>query len=208
MSALNPSLRVGSQLAETAVVHRGLPRHEARIAAQDMLAEMQMPDPERIMAAYPHQLSGGQQQRAVIAMALLAQPRLLLLDEPTTALDVTIEAGIVDLLGKLRRTHRTAMLFISHNLGLVGQICDRAAVMYAGEIVETGEVRRMFSQPRHPYTAGLMRCIPRPDLPRGMQKLVPIPGQMQSHQEHPTAAASVRAARTFAASYAIRRRSR
>jgi peptide/nickel transport system ATP-binding protein len=183
MSVLNPSLRVGSQLIETAVVHRGLPRHEARIAAQDVLAEMQIPDPERIMAAYPHQLSGGQQQRAVIAMALLPQPRLLLLDEPTTALDVTVEAGIVDLLGELRRTRRTAMLFISHNLGLVARICDRAAVMYAGEIVETGEVHRIFAQPRHPYTAGLLRCIPRPDLPRGMQKLVPIPGQMQSHQE-------------------------
>ena len=183
MSVLNPSLRVGSQLIETAVIHRGLSRGEARIAAQDVLVEMQIPDPERIMASYPHQLSGGQQQRAVIAMALLPQPRLLLLDEPTTALDVTVEAGIVDLLGALRRTRGTAMLFISHNLGLVARICDRAAVMYAGEIVETGEVRRIFAQPRHPYTAGLLRCIPRPDLPRGKQKLVPIPGQMQSHQE-------------------------
>ena len=128
---------------------------QAQQAARDMLAEMDLPDPARIMAAYPHQLSGGQQQRVVIAMALLAQPRLLLLDEPTTALDVTIEAGIVDLLTKLRRTHNTAMLFISHNLGLVGQICERAAVMYAGEIVETGEVGQMFAHPRHPYTAGL-----------------------------------------------------
>jgi peptide/nickel transport system ATP-binding protein len=151
-----------------------------------MLAEMQVPDPERIMAAYPHQLSGGQQQRAVIAMALLPQPRLLLLDEPTTSLDVTIEAGIVDLLATLRRTHNTAMLFISHNLGLVGQICDRAAVMYAGEIVETGEVQRMFTQPRHPYTMGLVRCIPRPDLPRATQRLVPIPGQVSAPGERPT----------------------
>ncbi|MGC1410178.1 MAG: ABC transporter ATP-binding protein [Acetobacteraceae bacterium] len=186
MSVLNPSLRVGSQLIETAIIHRRLAHREARIAAQDMLAEMQIPDPERIMAAYPHQLSGGQQQRAVIAMALLPQPRLLLLDEPTTALDVTVEAGIVDLLGVLRRTRRTAMLFISHNLGLVARICDRAAVMYAGEIVETGDVHRIFARPRHPYTAGLLRCIPRSDLPRGMQKLVPIPGQMQSHQESQT----------------------
>ncbi len=185
MSALNPSLRVGSQLTETAIIHRGLSRREAREAAQAVLAEMQVPDPQRIMAAYPHQLSGGQQQRVVIAMALLPQPRLLLLDEPTTALDVTVEAGIVDLLATLRRSHGTAMLFISHNLGLVGRICDRAAVMYAGEIVETGEVRRMFAQPRHPYTAGLLRCIPRPDLPRELQKLVPIPGQMQSVQELP-----------------------
>jgi peptide/nickel transport system ATP-binding protein len=185
MSALNPSLQVGSQLMEVAIIHRGLARRAARDAAERILAEMQVPDPERVMAAYPHELSGGQQQRAVIAMALLPQPRLLLLDEPTTALDVTVEAGIVDLLGTLRRIHRTAMLFISHNLGLVGQICDRATVMYAGEIVEVGEVHGMFARPRHPYTAGLLDCIPRPDLPRSQQKLVPIPGQMPSAQERP-----------------------
>ncbi|HXA23187.1 MAG TPA: ABC transporter ATP-binding protein [Acetobacteraceae bacterium] len=185
MSALNPSLRVGAQLAETVIVHGGLSHRRGREAAAAMLAEMEVPDPGRVMAAYPHQLSGGQQQRIVIAMALLPQPRLLLLDEPTTALDVTIEAGIVDLLAKLRRTHNTAMLFISHNLGLVGQICDRAAVMYAGEIVETGEVRQMFAHPRHPYTIGLVNCIPRPDLPREMQRLSPIPGQVPSPNERP-----------------------
>ncbi|HME21059.1 MAG TPA: dipeptide ABC transporter ATP-binding protein [Acetobacteraceae bacterium] len=186
MSALNPSIRIGAQLAEVAIAHRGLSPRQARLAACSMLAEMQVPDPERIMAAYPHQLSGGQQQRAVIAMALLPRPRLLLLDEPTTSLDVTIEAGIVDLLAMLRRTHNTAMLFISHNLGLVGQICDRAAVMYAGEIVETGKVQEMFAQPRHPYTMGLVRCIPRPDLPRGAQCLVPIPGQVSAPGDRPT----------------------
>ena len=184
MSALNPSLRIGTQLAEVVVVHRGLTSRQAWAAARAMLAEMDLPDPARIMAAYPHQLSGGQQQRVVIAMALLAQPRLLLLDEPTTALDVTIEAGIVDLLMKLRRSHNTAMLFISHNLGLIGQICDRAAVMYAGEIVETGEVGQMFAQPRHPYTAGLMGCVPRPDVPRAAQRLRPIPGQVPAPSEH------------------------
>src|SRR5262249_29723638 len=172
------SLRIGTQLAEAVTVHRGLSARQAKDAACAMLTEMDLSDPERIMAAYPHQLSGGQQQRAVIAMALLAEPRLLLLDEPTTALDVTVEAGIVDLLTTLRRTHNTAMLFISHNLGLVGQICERAAVMYAGEIVETGEVRQLFARPRHPYTIGLMGCIPRPDLPRAMQRLVPIRGQV------------------------------
>jgi peptide/nickel transport system ATP-binding protein len=185
MSALNPSARIGAQLAETVIVHGGLSRQRAKQAASAMLAEMEVPDPERVMAAYPHQLSGGQQQRIVIAMALLPKPRLLLLDEPTTALDVTIEAGIVDLLAKLRRTHNTAMLFISHNLGLVGQICDRAAVMYAGEIVETGEVRQMFAHPRHPYTIGLVNCIPRPDLPREAQRLTPIPGQAPSPKERP-----------------------
>ena len=173
MSALNPSMRIGKQLAEVGIIHRAVTPRQAEQSACAMLAEMDLPDPVRIMSAYPHQLSGGQQQRVVIAMALLAQPRLLLLDEPTTALDVTIEAGIVELLMKLRRSHNTAMLFISHNLGLVGQICDRAAVMYAGEIVETGDVGQMFAAPRHPYTAGLMRCVPRPDVPRNAQSLTP-----------------------------------
>ncbi len=185
MSALNPSIRVGAQLAETYIVHRGGPRPQAHTAACAMLDEMRLADPERIMAAYPHQLSGGQQQRVMIAMALLPQPRLLLLDEPTTSLDVTVEAGIVDLLTTLRRTHNMAMLFISHNLGLVGQICERAAVMYAGEIVETGAVREMFAQPRHPYTLGLIRCIPRPDLPRTAQSLLPIPGQVCAPDNRP-----------------------
>jgi peptide/nickel transport system ATP-binding protein len=185
MSALNPSMRVGSQLAETVIVHRGGTHAQARAAAGAMLVEMRLADPERIMAAYPHQLSGGQQQRVMIAMALLPQPRLLLLDEPTTSLDVTVEAGIVDLLTTLRRTHDMAMLFISHNLGLVGQICERAAVMYAGEIVETGAVREMFAHPRHPYTLGLMRCIPRPDLPRKAQSLIPIPGQVCAPDDRP-----------------------
>jgi peptide/nickel transport system ATP-binding protein len=183
MSALNPSLRIATQLTEVVIVHLGLTWRQAQEAARAMLAEMDLPDPARIMAAYPHQLSGGQQQRVVMAMALLTQPRLLLLDEPTTALDVTIEAAIVDLLMKLRRSHNTAMLFITHNLGLVGQICDRAAVMYAGEIVENGNVAQMFAQPRHPYTAGLMRCVPRPDLPRAAQRLTPIPGQVPAPGE-------------------------
>jgi peptide/nickel transport system ATP-binding protein len=185
MSALNPSMRVGAQLIETVIVHRGGGRAQARAAASAMLVEMRLADPDRIMGAYPHQLSGGQQQRVMIAMALLPQPRLLLLDEPTTSLDVTVEAGIVDLLATLRRTHNTAMLFISHNLGLVGQICERAAVMYAGEIVETGVVGEMFARPRHPYTMGLMRCIPRPDLPRAAQCLVPIPGQVCAPDDRP-----------------------
>jgi peptide/nickel transport system ATP-binding protein len=185
MSALNPSMRVGAQLAETVMVHRGGARGQALAAACAMLIDMGLPDPARIMAAYPHQLSGGQQQRVMIALALLPQPRLLLLDEPTTSLDVTVEAGIVDLLATLRRTHNMAMLFISHNLGLVGQICERAAVMYAGEIVETGTVREMFARPRHPYTMGLMRCIPRPDLPRMAQCLIPIPGQVCAPDDRP-----------------------
>jgi len=185
MSALNPSMRIGAQLMETLIVHRGVSQTQAREAARAMLHEVKLPDPDRVMAAWPHQLSGGQQQRVVIAMALLPQPRLLLLDEPTTALDVTVEAGIVDLLGTLRRTHNTAMLFISHNLGLVGQICERVAVMYSGELVETGAVADMFARPRHPYTMGLFRCIPRPDLPREAQHLRPIRGQVSAPTERP-----------------------
>jgi peptide/nickel transport system ATP-binding protein len=186
MSALNPSLRIGTQLTEVVRVHLGGSQAQARAATHAMLVETGLADPERIMAAYPHQLSGGQQQRVVIAMALLPQPRLLLLDEPTTSLDVTVEAGIVDLLATLRRTHNMAMLFISHNLGLVGQICERAAVMYAGEVVETGDVQQIFTQPRHPYTMGLIRCIPRPDLPRSLQRLIPIPGQVCAPDARPT----------------------
>ena len=177
MSALNPSLRIGAQLIETLLCHRPTGRAAARAAAMDMLAEVGLPDPARVMDAYPHRLSGGQQQRVVIAMALLPQPRLLLLDEPTTALDVTVEAGIIDLLRRLAAAHGTAMLFITHNLGLVAQLCDRVAVMYAGQVVETGRVSEVFDTSRHPYTRGLIGCIPRPDLPRALQPLAPMPGQ-------------------------------
>ena len=177
MAALNPSLRIGAQLIETLLCHRPVGRAAARAAALAMLAEVGLPDPVRIMDAYPHRLSGGQQQRVVIAMALLPQPRLLLLDEPTTALDVTIEAGIVDLLRTLCAAHGTALLFITHNLGLVAQLCRRVAVMYAGQVAETGPVAAVFDAPRHPYTSGLIGCIPRPDLPRAQQPLAPMPGQ-------------------------------
>ncbi len=136
-----------------------------------MLAEVGLPDPGQVMAAYPHRLSGGQQQRVVIAMALLPRPRLLLLDEPTTALDVTVEAGIIALLRRLLASHGTAMLFITHNLGLVAQLCSRVAVMYAGEVVEEGGVEGVFAAPAHPYTRGLLGAIPRPDVPRADQVL-------------------------------------
>ena len=176
-SALNPAIRIGDQLVETLCAHHRVGAVEARARAHAMLSEVGLPDPARIMDAYPHRLSGGQQQRVVIAMALLPQPRLLLLDEPTTALDVTVEAGIVDLLGRLAKVHCTALLFITHNLGLVAQLCDRVAVMYAGQVVECGPVAGVFDAPRHPYTRGLIACIPRPDLPRDRQPLAPMPGQ-------------------------------
>ena len=176
MSALNPAFRVGDQLAETLRSHRRVSRVQAIAEAEAMLAEVGLPDPGRVMGAYPHRLSGGQQQRVVIAMALLPRPRLLLLDEPTTALDVTVEAGIIALLRRLRASHGTAMLFITHNLGLVAQLCSRVAVMYAGEVVEEGAVDTVFAAPAHPYTRGLLRAIPRPDVPRGDQVLADMPG--------------------------------
>jgi len=185
MSALNPSLRIGEQLAEVAVFHSGVGWSEARHQAVAMLSRVNVPDPERVMAAYPHQLSGGQQQRIVIAMALLPRPQLLVLDEPTTSLDVTVEAGIVDLIGSLRAGLGTALLFISHNLGLVAQVCERVAVMYSGELIEEGSVRDVFVAPLHPYTRGLIRCIPQPHLDRARMRLRPIQGQVSPPGERP-----------------------
>ena len=185
MSALNPSLRIGEQLAEVAVFHGGVEWSEARHQAVAMLSRVRVPDPERVMAAYPHQLSGGQQQRIVIAMALLPRPQLLVLDEPTTSLDVTVEAGIVDLIGSLRASLGTTLLFISHNLGLVAQVCERVAVMYSGGLVEEGLIRDVFAAPLHPYTRGLIRCIPQPHLDRARTRLRPIPGQVSPPGERP-----------------------
>ncbi len=185
LSALNPTMIVGDQLAEVAVFHRKADWAAARAEAAGVLSDVRLADVERVMSAYPHQLSGGQQQRVVVAMALLGRPALLLLDEPTTSLDVTVEAGIVELIASLRVKYRTALLFISHNLGLVAQVCDRVAVMYSGEIVEEGPVAGVFAAPRHPYTRGLIRCIPLPYVDQRAQRLVPIPGQVSLPQERP-----------------------
>ena len=183
MSALNPTMRIGAQLAEVPMLH-GAPRAQALALARQALAEVDLPDPDRMLASWPHQLSGGQLQRIAIAMALLARPALLILDEPTTALDVTVEAGIVDLLKRLGRRHGMAALFISHNLGLVAGICDRLSVLYAGEVVESGPVAAMFHRPRHPYTNALLRALPRLDGPP-RQPPEPLPGSQPLADDRP-----------------------
>ena len=177
MSSLNPLMTIGAQLMEVPMVHGGVGRNAAHELALGILGEVDLADPEWLMARYPHQLSGGQQQRVVIAMALISRPALLIMDEPTTALDVTVEAEVLDLVKELRRRHGMAILFISHNLRTVAQVCDRVAVMYAGEIVEEGPIRTIFEGPRHPYTIGLFDCLPTVGWRRGSARLRPMPGQ-------------------------------
>jgi peptide/nickel transport system ATP-binding protein len=185
MASLNPAMKIGAQLAEVPMLHEGTPRREAMERARQMVADVRLPDPDRILNSYPHQLSGGQQQRIVIAMALMSKPSLLILDEPTTALDVTVEAGIVDLVRDLADKHGTALLFISHNLGLVLDVCDRIAVMYSGEAVETGPIADVFDNMRHPYTQALFRAIPLPGADKTSRPLVPIPGNFPLPHERP-----------------------
>jgi peptide/nickel transport system ATP-binding protein len=189
MAALHPSLTIGAQLLEVPRTHARLRRHEAMAAVRQMLTAVQLSDVDRLLSAYPHQLSGGQQQRVVLAMALLGRPALLLLDEPTTALDVTVEAGLIKLIGELRRQLSTSMLFISHNLGLIREVCDRVYVMYAGEIIEEGPVHQVFHTTRHPYTRGLLAAIPRPDIHHQQYPLHTIPGQPPLSQEKPSGCA-------------------
>ncbi|MGH8742299.1 MAG: ABC transporter ATP-binding protein, partial [Burkholderiales bacterium] len=160
MSSLNPVIPIGKQLMEVPIIHFGQSETEAHARALQMLREVNLPDPETMMTRYPHQLSGGQQQRVVIAMALMAEPSLLVMDEPTTGLDVTVEAAVLDLVARLREKHNTAIIFISHNIGTVVRICDRIGVMYAGELVEEGPITEVFRNPRHPYTRGLLASVP------------------------------------------------
>lgn len=180
MSSLNPSMRIGDQLAEVLICHEGLDRRQARAQAFAMLSDVRVSDAARVMDAYPHQISGGQQQRAIIAMALLAKPDLLILDEPTTALDVTVQAGIIDLIREIVSTYGTSVIFISHNLGLVREVCQRVMVMYASEIVEEGAVDAVFKQMHHPYTRALLATIPLPSASKKNRPLVPIRGQSPS----------------------------
>src|SRR5271157_5095951 len=185
MASLNPTMLIGRQLMEVPLIHDKVSKEEARARALAMVKAVRLPDPERVMRAYPHQLSGGQQQRVVIAMALLSNPRLLILDEPTTALDVTVEAGIVALVKDLTARSGTSSLFISHNLGLILETCDSVTVMYSGEAVETGRVTDVFGAVRHPYTQGLFRSMPLPGTNKNDNPLVPIPGQLPLPYERP-----------------------
>ncbi|WP_337269015.1 ABC transporter ATP-binding protein [Oryzifoliimicrobium ureilyticus] len=175
MTALNPSLRISRQLTEQLEVHQGLSAKAASAAALDMLKRVGIPDPTRRFELYPHELSGGMRQRIVIAMALLTRPKLLIADEPTTALDVTIQAQILDLFNDLTADMGTALVMITHDLGVVAGLADRVAVMYAGRIVEEAPVEALFDQPAHPYTAALQASIPRPD--QDVDALAVIPGR-------------------------------
>lgn len=174
-STLNPAMTVGLQVAEPLLVHGRLGRPAAWAAATALLAETGLPRPAALMRAYPHQLSGGMKQRVAIAMALATRPDLLLLDEPTTALDVTVEAGILELLQHLRASRGIGLLLVSHNLGLVDRLCDRVTVLYVGRVVEDGPVRAVLDAPRHPYASGLLAALPRLGVRRG---LAPIPGRL------------------------------
>jgi len=186
MAALNPSITIGEQLMEVPLFHEAdCSVQQARDRAADMLTKVKLSDTNRLMDSYPHQVSGGQQQRVVIAMALLSNPSLLVLDEPTTALDVTVEAGIVELIREISENFGTSMLYISHNLGLILDTCQRIYVMYAGEAVEYGSVVDVFDHMRHPYTRGLFDCIPRPAADKNANPIVPIRGRLPLPNERP-----------------------
>jgi oligopeptide/dipeptide ABC transporter ATP-binding protein len=175
-SSLNPVWDVGSQIQEVLRIHRGLSDKQARARAGDMLRMVGIPDPERRLKAYPHEMSGGMAQRVMIAMALACEPELLIADEPTTALDVTIQAQILDLMRHLRDELGTAIVLITHDLGVVAEMCDRVAVMYAGEIVEETDVTTLFREPKHPYTRGLIGSIP--VVGGAVDELAVIPGSV------------------------------
>jgi oligopeptide transport system ATP-binding protein len=207
MTSLNPYLRISRQMTEVLVTHRGMGEAEARRSAIAMLERVRIPEARRRIEMYPHQFSGGMRQRVMIAMALLTEPDLLIADEPTTALDVTIQAQILDLLRDLKRDRSMAIVLITHALGVVASLCERVLVMYGGRIVEDAPVRAIFHDPQHPYTQGLLRSTPRLDTPLG--ELFAIPGQPPNLQRLPPGCAfhprcQVRIARCLTETPALR----
>jgi peptide/nickel transport system ATP-binding protein len=183
LRALNPTLQIGTQVGEPPVLHRGVGWAAAKRAAIELLAAVHLREPARRVQEFPHELSGGMQQRAMIAMGLSLNPELLIADEPTTALDVTVQAQVLQLLREVRDGHGTSILFITHDLGVVADLCDRVYVMYAGAVVEEGPVDRIFDRPSHPYTQALLRATPTVHGPQGA--LAPIPGQIPLPTERP-----------------------
>jgi peptide/nickel transport system ATP-binding protein len=179
LSSLHPLKRVGAQLAEAVRAHQDVPRGAARARAVELLRMVELPEPERRVRSFPHELSGGMRQRVMIAMALANEPRVLIADEPTTALDVTVQAQLLDLLARLRAELGMALVIVTHDLGVVARSADEVAVMYAGRVVERAPTRALFEAPEHPYTWGLLQSIPRLDAPRG-ERLVPIEGRPPS----------------------------
>jgi oligopeptide transport system ATP-binding protein len=174
-TSLNPYLRIEKQMIEVVVHHQGMNKSEARAKAVEMLRAVRIPDPERTIRMYPHEFSGGMRQRVMVAMGLLSEPDLLIADEPTAALDVTVQGQIIHMMSALRKKSNTAIVLITHDLGAVAGLCDRVLVMYAGEAVECGSAEQVFYRPKHPYTQGLLRSVPRLDQPDDVE-LQAIPG--------------------------------
>lgn len=175
MTSLNPTIKIGNQIMESYLKHYKSSRKEAYAKALQTLKQVGIPQPEKRMEQYPHEFSGGMRQRVMIAIALVCQPKLIIADEPTTALDVTIQAQILELMKDIQKKNNMSIILITHDLGVVAEICDRVVVMYAGKVVETGSVREIFSQPNHPYTKGLLKSVPRFDMDRNAE-LKPIIG--------------------------------
>jgi oligopeptide/dipeptide ABC transporter ATP-binding protein len=183
MTSLNPAFRIGDQIGEAVVRHHGVSQQEARARALDVLRRVRIPAAEKRLDAYPHELSGGMRQRVMIAMALVNRPDLLIADEPTTALDVTIQAQILALIAELQREAGMAMILVTHDLGVVAEVADRVAVMYAGRFVETGPVEAIFADPQHPYTLGLIGSLP--SLGKREGRLATIAGSVPPPQRFP-----------------------
>jgi oligopeptide/dipeptide ABC transporter ATP-binding protein len=184
MTSLNPAFTIGTQLVDTIRLHRSMSKTQARARARELLELVGIPDPERRLGDYPHQLSGGMRQRALLALSLSCEPRLLIADEPTTALDVTVQAQILDLLRSLQERLGMAVIFVTHDLGVVADLCSRVIVMYAGQVVEEASVEELFAHPRHPYTEGLLAAIPQAGV--AGERLASIPGVVPSPTAMPT----------------------